>query len=95
MIDVETFHEQSFKNRSVLESSERCGCFFCLESFYLRNVKEWVDDGQTALCPNCDIDSVLPDDGTLTLNDLIAMHHHWFCSGICMETGEDISICDC
>lgn len=95
MINVDTFHKSSFKNRSILESSERCGCFFCFESFYLKEVEEWTDDGQTALCPKCDIDAVLPDDGTLTLNDLIAMHHRWFCTATNMKTGADIVICDC
>ncbi len=95
MIDIETFHKQSFKNRLILGIHKRCGCFFCMESFYLKEVKEWTDDGQTALCPNCDMDSVLPDDGTLTLNDLMAMHHRWFCTATNMKTDKEISICDC
>lgn len=60
----------------------------------MKEVKEWTDNGLTAMCPKCDIDSVLPDDGTLTLNELIAMHHRWFCT-VSNPPGEDIIICDC
>lgn len=43
--------------------AEACGCFRCLATFAPEVVDEWVEerDGrQTALCPCCGVDSVLP-----------------------------------
>jgi len=44
------------------------------------DISEWIDDGQTALCPKCEIDSVI---GTasgfpITHEFLMRMHEHWF-----------------
>lgn len=37
------------------------GCFYCCKTFLSVLVNEWVDkDGDTAVCPLCRIDSVLP-----------------------------------
>jgi hypothetical protein len=42
-------------------------------------IAEWIDDGQTALCPRCGIDSVLPViDGKPDVVLLWAMHRYWF-----------------
>lgn len=43
--------------------SEACGCFYCLETFRAREIQEWTDEvegvGQTAICPHCDLDTVI------------------------------------
>ena len=39
--------------------TEKCGCYYCLEVCNFKEVTEFVDDGQTALCPNCGIDSLV------------------------------------
>jgi hypothetical protein len=33
---------------------------FSVTVFDVREIEEWIDGGQTALCPHCGIDSVLP-----------------------------------
>jgi hypothetical protein len=38
----------------------------------------WIDNGHTALCPHCGIDSVLPDTVPLEAAFLEAMRKHWF-----------------
>ena len=38
--------------------NEKCGCYYCLKFFELKEVKEFVDKGKTAICPKCRIDSV-------------------------------------
>lgn len=48
-----------FKNRDELEKSFQCSCFFCFSHFNVTDVDEWVDDDETAICPHCDIDSVI------------------------------------
>ena len=48
----------AFKNRENLTGS--CGCFKCLEKFEVTEITEWTDGEQTALCPKCSNDSVIP-----------------------------------
>lgn len=52
--------ELAFKNRdSIMESPQnQCICYRCCTKFIASDIKEWVDGGETALCPNCGIDSV-------------------------------------
>lgn len=42
-------------------TTDKCGCYYCLESCEFKEVTEFVDDGKTALCPNCGIDSLAVD----------------------------------
>lgn len=69
-------------NRAYVERSTICGCFHCLATYAPTEVKECVedDDGDTAICPRCCVDSVLPDAAGLELSDrfLSAMHSLWF-----------------
>lgn len=51
----------SSKHRSAIEASEVCGCFYCKKQFPGSRVTSWVDAGQTAVCPHCAIDAVLPE----------------------------------
>ena len=37
-----------------------CGCFCCLQTFTASDVIDWIDDGDTPLCPYCGIAAVLP-----------------------------------
>lgn len=48
-----------FKTRPQLLASQEVGCFHCLQRFTPKNIKEWIDDKQTALCPHCGVDSVI------------------------------------
>jgi hypothetical protein len=36
-----------------------CGCFCCLQTFAAEEVIDWIDDGETPLCPFCGVDAVL------------------------------------
>jgi len=59
-------NEQSWGNhRKNVLAAEVCGCFYCLKMFPPSTITEWVDFddgdvGQTALCPHCGIDAVVP-----------------------------------
>lgn len=74
-------------------------CFHCLKTFVPKNIQEWADEvrwtdeGQTAICPNCGIDAILP--GVVSNDILVLMHHHWFCTATNLSTGEELSVCDC
>ena len=52
-------------HRRAVLAADLCGCFYCLFTFPPSSIVEWVDFdddgvGQTALCPRCGIDSVVP-----------------------------------
>lgn len=88
--DQDAIHRFSFRNRDLLETSERAGCFYCQELFDASEIQEWVDEdpaesakgirGVTAVCPRCGIDAVIPSSVPLPLSkELLAeMHAHWF-----------------
>ena len=52
-------HGHSSGHRSEVASSDICGCFYCGAIFPPGEILEWIDDGKTALCPKCTVDSVL------------------------------------
>lgn len=58
-------HRHSVRHRDEVASSGTCGCFYCLAMFQPNEIKDWVDqselkpEGVTALCPRCEIDSVI------------------------------------
>jgi len=75
-------HQLSIWNRRDIEASQMAGCFQCLKAFPANEVVDWCDqDGTTALCPYCGIDSVMPD---AVITDaanpdlLLKMHEFWF-----------------
>lgn len=73
-------HNCSWKNREQLSKVKRCGCFYCLKIFEPKEIDEWVDDNQTALCPYCGIDSVIYDNKVypVTKELLEEMKSFWF-----------------
>jgi hypothetical protein len=88
--DFDSLHRYSSNNRELLSKSDLAGCFYCGSIFSPREIQDWVDgkqvesgdleDGVTALCPRCGIDSVLPATAAITLTEelLTEMHDHWF-----------------
>lgn len=78
-MDLDEAHRHCKYHRAEIESSTRCGCFFCLRCFQPTAIREWIDQGITALCPYCGIDSVVGS--TTPLEDpafLPAMKAKWF-----------------
>lgn len=73
-------HEHSSNHRSKLSESSFAGCFYCESIFSPSEVKEWIDGGETALCPKCGIDSVIGDRSgfPITAKFLSAMNRRWF-----------------
>lgn len=57
-------HRKSFKNADTVKQSTKCGCYYCCRIFDASEIKEWWDDGKTAVCPYCGIDSVIQDANT-------------------------------
>ena len=65
------YSKRSYENRPTIETSEICGCYYCRRTYKSQDVKEYVKDrnGETALCPRCGIDSVVPYDSSLDKNE--------------------------
>ncbi len=80
-MNFDELHKLSFRNRDVLSTATQCGCFYCKRLFAPSEIAEWTDDDgeDTALCPYCSIDSVIPDlDNTLNAELLEAMNRTFF-----------------
>ncbi len=79
---LRAIHRLSSNHRELIAKSSLCGCFYCEKMFKPPEIRAWVDRsdpvesdglGQTALCPYCGIDSVIPDSAGSDLTpDLLA-----------------------
>lgn len=47
-------------NIKQLERVEDCGCYYCMQSYSVDEIYEFIDDGTTAICPHCGMDAVIP-----------------------------------
>lgn len=86
---LEAIHHFCTANRPLLEQSSSAGCLCCGATFTPNEILEWVPEvdaatqqplGETAACPRCGIDSVLPSAAPVSLNPqmLAAMQSFWF-----------------
>ena len=73
-------HKNCSQHRTEVEHSERCGCFYCVQSFSPTEINEWIDEDRTAMCPRCGIDAVIGSASGFTLSNefLQRMHEYWF-----------------
>lgn len=68
-INLKQIHSECGWHEKAILNSELCGCFNCLSQFPPSQITDWIEEspdcprgaGKTAMCPNCDIDTVLPD----------------------------------
>jgi hypothetical protein len=79
MPQTQTPPPDSKHHRARIAPGVPCGCYFCLTAFDGGTVAEWTDAGETALCPRCGIDAVVP--GETRIEALVALHERWFCQG--------------
>ncbi len=80
--ELEEAHRHSSRHREEIEASRTCGCFYCLEVFRPEEIRRWVPDEGTALCPRCGdlIDAVIGSASgfPITQRFLARMHLHYF-----------------
>lgn len=79
-VEYEAAHRRSIYHRQEILQSDLCGCFFCLRTFRPWEIAAWTDEGDTALCPFCRIDSVIGSASGFPLTDefLRGMNKKWF-----------------
>lgn len=64
-------------NRAQIETCEKCSCYHCLEVFDPSEIQAWADlQSDTAICPYCDIDAVLPME--FSEDKLREFRKYWF-----------------
>jgi hypothetical protein len=78
--DLTSAYQHSIRHRVEVLRSDVCGCFHCLSVFETSTIKNWIDTGQTAMCPRCGIDAVIGSASGFDLSDdlLGAMRARWF-----------------
>lgn len=70
-------------NRKKLLLCDQAVCVYCDEIFSPVEIKNWVDlnssnIGQTALCPHCEVDSVIGFSGELDRDWVVQFRKHHF-----------------
>lgn len=57
---LELTRARSHNHWELLRKSHYCACFHCTEFFFADKVREFTDGNNTALCPFCGVDAVVP-----------------------------------
>lgn len=72
----------AMKNRVELGESEIGGCYHCMQVFSVHDIVDWTDNDQTAICPLCEVDAVIPQSVGIDIDEenLKAIHDRWFSS---------------
>ena len=73
-------HKRATYNKKDIENTDICGCFYCKNIFYTGDITEWTDNGKTAICPHCGVDSVICNkkNYTVTPEDLNMLNKYYF-----------------
>lgn len=77
---LKKLHAYSSYNRKLVDVADQCYCFYCQNTMDAGEIEDYADDGQTAICPKCGIDSILPDsiEEALDANTIAEMNEYWF-----------------
>lgn len=69
----------SFHNKNSLQEAKKVACYYCCKRFNFEEIKDFTDGGLTAICPQCGIDSLIPDeDENLSDEFLKECSEYWF-----------------
>jgi hypothetical protein len=86
-------HRHSSFHREEVLNGKNCGCFYCLAIFEPDEIEDWIDEengiGQTALCPQCGIGSVIGSESGFPISRVFLrkMHTYWFRAFIEQKSG--------
>lgn len=73
-------HTYAYNNRSLIQQANYCYCFHCKNKIEAKYINDYIDNGVTALCPKCNVDSLIPDciDEEITDKVIYDMNKYWF-----------------
>ena len=79
MIGINQFPQVAMKNRPSIQQCVEVGCYHCFKIYNKDEIKEWTDNDQTAICPFCETDSLIPNmpDYKLTEEILKQANQFW------------------
>jgi hypothetical protein len=79
-MDIRIAPKLAMHNKALLEKVSECACYYCCKVFQPSEIKEWVDKNDTALCPHCGVDAVLPvyEESEKDLCFLTKVNKYWF-----------------
>lgn len=77
---LKKLHTYSSHNKNLIDVSEKCYCFYCKSVVDAKEITEFLDNGQTAKCPKCKIDAIIPDaiDEEINESTINEMNEYWF-----------------
>lgn len=78
--EIKRLHSHTLRNRKEIEASDNCVCISCCEIFHASKVEDYIDKGETALCPICGIDAVIGDCTGISMDSatLKELHKEFF-----------------
>ena len=80
-IQLKALHNFTRRNKTLLVKSNVCGCFYCGCFYDPKLIKEFYarKKHNTAICPMCSVDTVLPGSLVKLSPELLEqMHERWF-----------------
>lgn len=77
---IKKIHAYASHNKALIEKSQKCYCFYCKNVMDSSEINRYLDEEETALCPKCGIDSIIPDgiDENIDKGIIEEMHDYWF-----------------
>lgn len=79
-MDIRMIPKLAMHNKINLKQAKDCVCYYCFKNFDFENIKEWVDNNDTAICPFCSVDAVIPvyEKKDKEIMFLSKVHKYWF-----------------
>lgn len=74
-MSIITAPKLAIRNKNTLQNCKKVGCYKCLKTFDPCEIKEYTDHGETAICPYCDTDAILPE---TEISNLEEINKYWF-----------------
>jgi hypothetical protein len=87
--DLEAIQHYCSCHKPLLLDSSHAGCIRCGSTFSPDEIHDWIDEsdgkrghsrGETAVCPRCGVDAVLPSAAPVAMDAhlLSALQSYWF-----------------
>ena len=77
---MERLHAYCMGNRELIARANRCYCFYCKAEMDKSEIVDYLEQENTAICPKCGVDAILPDSVREPINKtlLTQLHDYWF-----------------